>query len=124
MKIVFSKKRVLEALEKSWSLETAKQWSQENPANGQCNVTAAVINELFGGEVLKTRLPGTWHYYNRIDGQRYDLTDSQFKRPRARFAAPESYDDITSSNEEAMTGIPQREFDALKAALLSNLRVF
>ena len=123
MKAVFSKQRVLEALEKSWSLETAKQWSQENPANGQCNVTAAVINELFGGDVLKTRLPSIWHYYNRINGQRYDLTDSQFKRPGARFAAPESYDDIMSSNEEAMTGIPQREFDALKTALLSNLSV-
>ena len=37
----FDEAQVRDALEKAWSLETAKQWSPENPANGQCNVTAA-----------------------------------------------------------------------------------
>lgn len=118
----FDENRVREALAKAWSLETAVQWTEENPASGQCNVTAAVIFDLFGGEILRTHLPEVWHYYNRIDGKRYDLTDSQFTAPGARFDAPESYDDEASSRDAAMQGIPQREYDALKAALIGRLK--
>ncbi len=117
----FDNTRVRRALRAAWSRETAKQWSAENPANGQCNVTAAVICDLFGGTVLRTELAGVWHYYNRIDGQRHDLTDSQFTDPGARFAAPEAYDDAPSSVAEAMQGIPQREYDTLKSALVGAL---
>lgn len=117
----FDEARIREALESAWSLETAVQWSAENPANGQCNVTAAVIHDLFGGDILRTRFPAVWHYYNRIDGKRVDLTDSQFTRPGARFPAPERYDDALSDRAAAMEGIPQREYDALRAALLWRL---
>ncbi len=118
MALEFDETRIREALDKAWSLETAVQWSVENPANGQCNVTAAVIHDVFGGDILRTRYPQFWHYYNRIDGKRVDLTDSQFTRPGARFAAPERYDDELSDKAAAMEGIPQREYDALKNALL------
>ena len=33
-------------------------------------------SELFGGEILKTPLPDGDHFYNRINGQRIDLTAS------------------------------------------------
>ena len=117
----FDENRIREALETAWSLETAKQWSSENPANGQCNVTAAVIHDLYGGEILRTRYPTVWHYYNRIDGRRVDLTDSQFSRPGARFEAPENYDDEISDRDAAMDGTLQSEYDALKEALLRRL---
>ena len=119
--MVFDEERIRAALEKAWSLDTAKQWSKENPANGQCNVTSAVICDLYGGEVLRTRYPTFWHYYNRIDGMRCDLTDSQFVRPDARFAAPDGYDDELSDRDMAMEGISQREYEALKKALLKEL---
>jgi len=90
----FNETQVHEALDSAWSLE---------------------------GEILKTRYPNFWHYYNRIDGVRLDLTDSQFTRPGARFNAPESYDDEVSSLAEAMDGIAQKEFDTLKKALLHHL---
>lgn len=117
----FDEKRIREALAKAWSLETAVQWTEENPASGQCNVTAAVIFDLFGGEILRTRLLEVWHYYNRIDGERCDLTDSQFTAPGARFDAPDPYDDEASTRDTAMQTIPQREYDALKGALLKHL---
>lgn len=117
----FDEARVRAALDKAWSLETAKQWSLENPANGQCNVTAAVIHDLFGGDVLRTPYPTFWHYYNRIEGRVVDLTDTQFTRPGARFAPLESYRDEISDRDTAMEGIPQREYDALKAALAEQL---
>ena len=117
----FDEFRVRDALENAWSLETAKQWSKENPANGQCNVTSVVIFDLFGGEILRTPYPMFWHYYNRINGQRYDLSDSQFVRPAARFEAPDSYEDVLTDREAAMEGIPQREYDALMKGLLQEL---
>ena len=118
---MFDEARVRTALEGAWSLETARQWSRENPANGQCNVTAALIYDVFGGEILRTRLGHVWHYYNRLAGQRVDLTDSQFSRPGARFNPPERYEDEVTDWNAAMDGIPQREYDALRSALLSRL---
>ncbi|MEM6743343.1 MAG: hypothetical protein AAF676_06365 [Pseudomonadota bacterium] len=118
---MFDETAVRDALEGAWSLKTAKQWSRENPANGQCNVTAAVIHDLFGGDVLRTRVGSVWHYYNRVDGRRVDLTDSQFTRPGARFDPPERYQDEPSDRIAAMEGIPHHEYDALKEALLDRL---
>lgn len=118
----FDETKVRTALHKAWSLDTAIQWTAENPASGQCNVTAAVIYDMFGGEILRTKLPGVWHYYNRIDGKRCDLTDSQFTAPGALFDAPDHYDDKQTSKDDAMTNIPQREYDCLMAALLKELR--
>lgn len=117
----YDEERIRAALHDAWSLETAVQWTRENPALGQCNVTAAVIHDLFGGEILRTRLPGVWHYYNCMNGKRVDFTDSQFTAPGPLFAAPEKYDDEPTTCDAAMTGIPQREYDTLRAALLSNL---
>ena len=122
MTLTFDESRIRSVLRDAWSLETAVQWTPENPASGQCNVTAAVIFDLFGGDLLRTRLPDVWHYYNRIDGRRVDFTDSQFDAPGALFAAPERYDDDPTTRDTAMTGIPQQEYDILKAALLSKLQ--
>ena len=119
--MTFDEARLREALMRAWSLETARQWTADNPASGQCNVTAAVVADLFGVDVLRTPLPGVWHYYNRVAGRRCDLSDSQFSAPGARFEAPEAYADEPTTAEAAMEGIPQREFDALRAALLREL---
>ena len=112
---------IRKALRRAWSLDTAVQWSAENPANGQCNVTAAVIHDLFGGEILRTKLTGVWHYYNQLGGKPVDFSDSQFTDPGARFAAPDPYDDELSSREACMEGIADREYEALKTALLAAL---
>ncbi|GIT89655.1 hypothetical protein JANAI62_08600 [Jannaschia pagri] len=117
----FDEARLRAALPSAWSLATAVQWTADNPASGQCNVTAAVVHDLFGGEIRRTLLGDVWHYYNWIDGRRVDLTDSQFTAPGARFAAPEGYQDVPSHRAEALTGIPQREYDSLRAALVKAL---
>ncbi len=121
MSLAFDEARVRAALRKSWSSQTAVQWTAENPASGQCNVTAAVIFDMFGGEILRTKLPGVWHYYNRIDGVRIDLTDSQFSAPGALFDAPELYDDEVSDKAAAMTNIPASEYETLMSALRREL---
>ena len=101
--------RVRMALRQAWSRRTARQWTPENRALGQCNVTALVIGARFGGEILKTHLPEGTHSYNRISGQRYDFTDSQF-------AKSIHYDDIPSGKEEAREGATDAEVTALTIA--------
>ena len=49
-------KRIYEALIKSWSIETSSKWTIENPAKGQCGVTALVVQDICGGKIIKTKI--------------------------------------------------------------------
>lgn len=103
---------VQNALRKAWSLSTASQWTADNPAAGQCNVTALLIHELFGGDLLKTPLPAGDHFYNRIEGRRYDFTASQFDGPIA-------YMDVPTSRTEAEQGATSEQLSELRVAFRS-----
>jgi hypothetical protein len=107
----FDPKRVARALLNSWSPATARQWTAEDPAVGQCNVTALLVYELFGGELLQTVLPEGKHFYNRIDRQRYDFTNSQF-------AKPITYSDLPATRSDAERGATKAELAALRAGFL------
>jgi hypothetical protein len=106
--------RIRKALFKSWSIDSSSKWVPDNPARGQCSVTALVVNDLLGGEILKTRLPEGWHFYNRIDGKRVDFTESQFD-------GPIEYMDILSDRDEALTDTSTVQYERLKRALLKHL---
>lgn len=105
----FSEQKILSALFDSWSPQTAIQWRPDNPALGQCNVTSLLIEELFGGRILKTRYREGFHFYNEIDGYRYDFTASQF-------TALVDYDDIRSSRREARRSTTRSELETLRNA--------
>ena len=51
-------KRIYEALIKSWSIETSSKWTIENPAKGQCGVTALVVQDICGGKIIKDKNRG------------------------------------------------------------------
>jgi len=93
----FDPDAVQSVLRKAWSLSTASQWTADNPAAGQCNIKALLVHELFGGELLKTPLPAGDHFYNRIEGRRYDFTARQFDQPIA-------YMDVSTNRAEAEQG--------------------
>lgn len=97
------------ALRTAWSLSTASQWTADNPAAGQCNVTALLVHELFGGELLKTPLQAGDHFYNRIGGLRYDFTASQFDQPIA-------YADLPTDRADAEQGATREQLAELRAA--------
>ena len=105
----FDPDKVARALQKAWSPASARQWTAENPAAGQCNVTALLVFQLFGGELLKTPLPEGDHFYNRIDGRRYDFTNSQFTQPIA-------YLDLAATRTDAERGANEAELTALTSA--------
>lgn len=77
-----SLERLTQALETSWSAETsaATDWSTAVPARGQCAVSALIIQEEFGGELVRAMVAGESHYWNRLpDGSEVDATRSQFE---------------------------------------------
>ena len=111
----FAPARILAALEASWSSESSLQWSRGNPACGQCNATALVVQERCGGELLKTRVGEDWHFYNRIGGRIHDFTASQF-------AAPIRYDDVAASQVDALAGTSVAQVTALARRFDAALR--
>ncbi len=111
MSLLLDEAMVLHALEKSWSKASARQWRADNPACGQCNVTALLIQDLYGGNLLKTPLAAGDHFYNSIDDQRLDFTASQFDQPIA-------YADLSADRAEAERGVTDAECEALKTAFL------
>ena len=67
-------------LVQSWCKETAcGEWAPENPSMNQCAVTALVIQDLHGGDILRcTMTDGDSHYWNCIKDIHYDFTVDQF----------------------------------------------
>ena len=70
----------------AWCRETAfpscqKEYIYDNdPTYGQCAITAMIVNDLFGGSIHKIRVSGGGtHYFNKIEGQYFDLTSDQFE---------------------------------------------
>lgn len=75
--------RTLQVLTEAWDSSTAAgdHWSPHNPAQGQCAVSALLVQDLYGGELLRTVNEGESHYWNRLpDGTEIDLTRSQFTK--------------------------------------------
>jgi hypothetical protein len=75
-----------------------------------CSVTALVVHDYFGGEILNTQTSGGTHFYNLIDGKKWDLTVSQF-------AEPIPYDDTPSTREAALADTSEEKYVLLKSRL-------
>jgi hypothetical protein len=81
---------VEQAVRASWGAETCDpvdldEWQPDNPAWGQCGVTALVVQDLFGGDLVlgQVHVDGSkvgYHYWNRFSaGLDLDLTREQFR---------------------------------------------
>lgn len=70
------------AVESAWCRETSADpdgWAENNPAWGQCAVTALLVQDLFGGVIWRAELDTGSHYFNDLRGaQMVDLTGQQF----------------------------------------------
>ncbi len=72
------------ALRKAWTKDTcyppiATEWTSERPAFGQCYVTALIVQDYLGGDIIQLSFfDGKGHFWNRINGKDIDLTASQF----------------------------------------------
>ena len=81
-----------EALREVWAADTCSPddldrsgWWRDNPAWGQCDITALVVNDVFGGDLMVGEVHHAgeqqgYHWWNRLsDGHEIDLTREQFR---------------------------------------------
>ena len=70
------------AIKKSWKKETCypplkDKWSEDNPSVGQSAVTALIVNDFFGGKIMRCKIIEDTHYFNIIDNKVIDLTKEE-----------------------------------------------
>jgi hypothetical protein len=70
--------------------------------------------DCFGGDILSTKTSAGTHFYNGIDGVKWDLTASQFLEPIP-------YDDALSSREMALADTSTEKYTLIKERLASEL---
>ena len=77
------------AVRSSWGVDTTTpefrpHWTPDNPARDQCGVTALVVHDLLGGELIRGEVlvdgvRTDFHWWNRLGpGTEIDLTREQF----------------------------------------------
>ncbi|WP_205598099.1 hypothetical protein [Caulobacter sp. 17J65-9] len=97
------------ALARVWAGDTASPtgaWASDTPARNHCSVTSLIVQDCFGGEILTTRTVGGTHFYNLIEGTRWDLTVSQFGEPIP-------YEDTPSSRAAALADTSEDKYRLL-----------
>jgi hypothetical protein len=110
----FDAEGVRRRLRWAWSPRSSGKWREDAPALGQCSVTALLLHDRYGAELLSTPTPWGPHFYNRIGCERLDLTAERFAALGA--AAPPAYLDRPASREEAMADTSPERYAALLAA--------
>jgi hypothetical protein len=115
------------AVRAAWNVDTCDpvdrpDWRPDNPARGQCGVTALVLHDLFGGDLVlgEVHVAGERtgaHYWNRFGADlEVDLTREQF-RP----------DELVVGGQVVRrpAGPPRRcreEYELLRARVLGSLQ--
>ena len=76
------------------------------PADNQSSVISRLIYDIFGGEILKTHNKKGWHFYNRINGERFDFTKSGVSKSFQK----NYFEDIPSNTEEIINYFEMEQY--------------
>lgn len=121
--------RLHASLQAAWSAATsydAQAWSRANAASGQCAVTACVVQDYLGGDIVwaEAQLPDggrVSHFFNVLDGKEVDLTRGQFP-PGTVVPAGAGYPGADSSRVHILSyPATVRRYELLKHAVACNL---
>ncbi|MFZ2836261.1 MAG: hypothetical protein WAZ21_02990 [Candidatus Saccharimonadales bacterium] len=123
-------KDIVKALEASWGPDTAfdkDDWTVENSARGQCVISSLVVQDYFGGELLKYSVEGEnlheTHYFNQLpDGTIVDTTKKQYTHRVSLTRKPASLEGFTSIREKRLSDNDTRlRYELLKSRVSSYL---
>jgi hypothetical protein len=101
-----------------WAADTASPagaWSPENPAQNHCSISALIVHDFFGGDIFCTRTVGGNHFYNSVNGTKWDLTISQF-------AEPVPFENTVSSRAAALADTSEQKYYLLTDRLLNHIK--
>jgi hypothetical protein len=114
---MFNRQIVKKALRQTLALDNIPGSHSGRSEDGQGCVTSRLIYDVFGGEILKTRKKKNWHFYNRIEGERIDLTGSGM----IKSSGDNRFEDIPSAPDEAFNYFAQEDYLTL---FLKFIRIF
>lgn len=105
-----SLKTLASAVRSSWSADTARtpsEWSESNPARGQCVISSLIVQDYFGGELVRFKVTGEGmdetHFCNLLGGDiLIDTTISQYQTPVSQTRKPEKLDGFASTRERLL----------------------
>ena len=103
---MFDKTVVKKALKRTWALDQIPGRIPNSSDDDKSSVTSQLIHDLFGGEILKTHVKKSWHFYNRIDGERVDFTESEMDK----FTKENGFEDIPSTPDETYAYFEQEDY--------------
>ena len=110
-------KVVQKALKQTLAMENNPGLKTNKPADCQSSIISRLIYDIFGGEILKTRMKKGWHFYNRIDGERIDFTGLvMIKSSKGKF-----FGDIPSTPDETYNYFEQEDYSTF---FISFIRAF
>lgn len=108
----------IQQIKNAWSAETSADpdnWSPDNPAWGQCAVTASLIAEKFGGDLFRVEYETpkgekSSHYFNYIEGIGVvDATLEQF--PDGTEFTPPLESDVAVLRQVTSDYLDKKDFD-------------
>lgn len=116
-------KRLHESLEKVWSSRTcypssARNWTSNNPALGQCAVTSLLVQEMFGGQIVFCAALN--HFWNILpDGAEVDFTESQFTDQELKYKVIDRSCSIESlmSGDRALKARTKERLELLRSSI-------
>jgi hypothetical protein len=91
--------------------------TNEVPKSDEDSLISMLIHDIFGGEILKTKRSRGWHFYNRVDGLRIDLTRSEMDKSDNE----KHFEDIPAVPEETYCYFEQEEYESF---MLKFIRAF
>ena len=107
-----------------WGKDTSNTpslWQSISPSQGQCAVTALVIQDRFGGNICRIpNIEGQSHYYNVVGESIVDLTAEQFSSDIKYDGEQQDCQTIMSSEDtKERFGILSHRFSSVASADLS-----
>ena len=118
--------KFLKVVEESWSSETSadpENWDENNRAWGQCAVTAAMVQNEFGGEIVRVMYQtpeknASSHYFNILsDCTRVDGTLKQFPKGTVFFPSLDENNEVLK--ETTQQYLHEKGFEDAGAYILS-----
>lgn len=115
---------------KIWSAETTASpadWTEENPSWGQCAVTALVVQDILGGEIVWAEAEladgrKISHYKNLVDGREIDFTNQQFPPETTIPVGVAKTKAYPSTRDYVLSYEPTRKrYELLKSRLMETL---
>ena len=106
---MLNKTVVQKALKRSLAFDVNSKYTHTTPLEGQSSIASQLIFDIYGGEILKTKMKKGWHFYNRINGERIDLAISGMRKSSKDIR----FEDIPSNSDETNNYFEQEDYSAL-----------